>query len=136
MGKLNRVMDEETIRHMQNSMRNIDSITQQANMAMPDMHNLVRNSVAWEQGTLKAFEKITASYMQIQKTSDKIGEAVARGDFNLRAMTSEFIPALNKSLNTLNGVLNELRVTIKEYKESPRDILFKEVQEKKGPGEK
>ncbi len=136
MSKLNKVMNEKTIRHMQNTMQNIDSITAQADKAMPDVHNLVRNSVAWERGTLKAFEKITQSYIKIQKTSDKIGEAVARGDFNLRAMTSEFIPALNKSLNTLNGVLSELRVTIKEYKESPRDILFKEVQEKKGPGEK
>ncbi len=134
--RLNRVLDAKTIEHIHHSADNIDGITSQLNATMPKIDRLVEKTAAWEKSTNDAFVKIVESYKAIQKTSDLIGEAVQRGDFDFRSITSEFIPALNKSLNSLNGVLSELRATIKEYKKSPRDILFKETQVKKAPGEK
>ena len=134
--RLNRVLDDKTIQNIHTTMENAASISTQVDQTMPQVDSLIQSSIAWERETKDAFGKIVQSYMQIQKTSDAIGEAVRRGDFDLRSITSEFIPALNKSLNTLNGVLSELRATIQEYKKSPRDILFKETQMKKAPGEK
>ena len=134
--RLNKTLDDRTIENIHASARNINGITTQLNATMPKVDNLIANSVAWEKATKDAFTKVVKSYQAIQKTSDSIGEAVRRGDFDFRSITSEFIPALNKSLNTLNGVLNELHATIREYKKSPRDVLFKEAQVKKAPGEK
>lgn len=134
--RLNRTLDDATIENVHKSAHSIAEVTAQLDRTMPKVDTLIDSSVAWEGATKDAFAKITQSYLQIQKTSDAIGEAVRRGDFDLRSITSEFIPALNKSLNTLNGVLSELRSTIREYKKSPRDILFKEARVKKAPGER
>jgi len=133
--RLNRTFDEKTIANIQASAKNINGITTQLNATMPKVNNLIDNTVEWEKSTKDAFTQVVTSYKAIQKTSDSIGEAVRRGDFDLQSITRKFIPSLNKSLNTLNSVLNELRSTIKEYKKSPRDILFKESQIKKAPGE-
>ena len=134
--RLNRTLDDETIENIHKSAYNVANITAHFDQTMPKVDRLIDSSIAWENETEDAFMKITRSYLEIQKTSDAIGEAVRRGDFDLRSITSEFIPALNKSLNTLNGVLSELRSTIREYKKSPRDVLFKEAQVKKAPGER
>ncbi len=134
--RLNRTLDDETIENIHRSAHSVAGITAKLDRSMPKIDRLIDSSIAWENETKEAFVKITKSYLKIQKTSDAIGEAVRRGDFDLRSITSEFIPALNKSLNTLNGVLSELRSTIREYKKSPRDVLFKEAQVKKAPGEK
>ena len=134
--RLNRTLDDATIESIHASSRHIEGITKQLDATMPKVDGLIQNSVEWEKETQEAFEKIVVSYLNIQKTSDAIGDAVRRGDFDLRSITNEFMPALNKSLNTLNGVLSEFRSTIREYKKSPRDILFKESQVKKAPGER
>ena len=134
--RLNRTLDDATIENIHTTTRHIAGVTRELEVTMPKVNELIQSSVEWEKGTQNAFEKIVASYLNIQKTTDAIGDAVRRGDFDLRSITSEFMPALNRSLNTLNGVLSELRSTIREYKKSPRDILFKESQVKKAPGEK
>lgn len=136
MARLNRTLNDTTIQNIQKSADNIEGITAQLDATMPKVDGLLDSTVSWEKGTKEAFAQIVQSYQAIQKTSDSIGEAVRRGDFDFRSMMSEFVPALNKSLATLNGVLSELRSTITEYKRSPRDILFKETQIKKAPGEK
>ncbi len=133
--RLNRTLDDKTIANLHATAENINGITTQLNATMPKVNNLIDNTVEWEKSTKDAFTQVVASYKAIQKTSDSIGEAIRRGDFDLQSITRKFIPSLNKSLNTLNSVLNELRSTIKEYKKSPRDILFKESQIKKAPGE-
>ncbi|SFV56330.1 ABC transport system periplasmic substrate binding protein [hydrothermal vent metagenome] len=134
--RLNRTLDEKTIDSIQKSAQNLEKTTAMLQTMMPHIDQLVSSTIVWEEGTKEAFEKIMKSYLEIQKTSDAIGEAIKRGDFDLRSQTSEFIPALNRSLNSLNTLLNELQSTIKEYKQSPRNILFKEVEVKKAPGEK
>jgi len=136
MARLNKTLNDITIQNLQKSAGHLENITAQLDRTMPKVDTLMDATVAWEKGTKEAFAKIVKSYQAIQKTSDSLGEAVRRGDFDFRSMMSEFVPALNKSLNTLNGVLIELRSTINEYKRSPRDILFKETQMKKAPGEK
>ncbi len=133
--RLNKTLNDESIRHIHSTVRHLDSITAQVERTMPKVDALVTHSIAWEKELSKAMQEIVNSYIEIQKTMDLIGVSFRRGDFDVRGIANEFIPALNKSLNSLNGVLNEMHATIREYKRSPRDILFKETQTKKAPGE-
>ncbi len=134
--RLNKTLSDETISHLRGSMQNLDSITQQLDATMPKVDHLIEHTIAWERSIANSLASVMESYLSIEKSMNEIGEAFQRGDFDVKSMTSELIPAINKSLNSLNRLLAQLHATIDEYKENPRDILFKQTQTKKAPGEK
>ena len=133
--RLNKTLDEKTIAHLQATSASIDTLTRQLTHTMPHVDALIEHTVSWEKSIARSMASVMDSYLSIKKSMDDIGAAFARGDFDVKGMTSELIPAFNKSLNALNRVLMELQVTIDEYKNSPRDILFKQRAVKKAPGE-
>ncbi len=135
--RLNRLLSDDTIKNLQSSAKHINGITQALQTdTVPRFNALVDKSSQWEQNTTEAFNRIVISYTKFEKMSDAIEKAVTGGDFNVRGIASEFMPSLNRSLNALNALLRDLQSAVNEYKKSPRDILFKEVEQKKAPGEK
>ena len=135
MARLNATLDDATINNIHASMANIQSLTHQLDATMPEVNRLVQNSIVWEHNMTSSMEEIVNSYLEMKQVAAEFGDAVESGEFDLRSITNEFLPSLNKSLNSLSNVLHELQSAIKQYKRSPRDLLFKEVELKKGPGE-
>lgn len=136
ISKLNKVLDEKSIENFHKSMENLERITAQIDKTMPKVDTLVQDSIQWEDDIRESIQQIVDSYKEFENTSHAIDEVIKRGDFDLKSIADELIPPMTKSLNNLNAALNELRTAIKEYKNNPRDLLFKEVEVKKGPGEK
>ena len=135
--KLNKTLDDKTIASIQSSVKHLENITHDIRHdTVPRVNVLVDKTIAWEHNSTAALERIVQSYKKFEKMSDSVENAVLSGAFDIRGITSEFMPSLNKSLNSLNALLAELQSAIKEYKRSPRDMFFKEAQEKKAPGER
>jgi len=135
VAQLNKTLDDTTTKHLQHIIKEVDQLTVALNQATPKLNQLVEHSIGWENNISASLESIAVSYLSIQKSMDDIGSAFARGDFDIKGISSEFMPTLNATLDSLNSALVEFQQSIETYKNSPRDLLFKERQIQKAPGE-
>jgi len=135
MEKLERTFDEKTLRHIQRSMKNLDEASVKLNNMMPKLEKFVVNSVEWEDKVSVAFGSIMASYNGIKVTMDVFKNAVASGDFNIKAITDDIVPNINNTLLDIQHLMVKLESTLDQYERSPGDLLFKQQEIKKGPGE-
>jgi phospholipid/cholesterol/gamma-HCH transport system substrate-binding protein len=135
MTKLNKTLSDETILDFQQSVKNLKNSSKELQKLIPHIDNLTKNSISWEKNISASLKSIAQSYISIQKSMDDIGNSFKRGDFDIKSITADTIPMLNKSISSLNQLLIELKETLKVYKSNPRELLFKEKEQNKAPGE-
>ena len=136
MKKMELLLDDETIRHMHSSAKNIDEFTQKMNKVMPDVDKFLESSVAWEDDISASFSSIKGSYVGIRESMDEIKRAVASGEFNFKEMGSDVLPAMNQTFVQMQELMIQFENVLEQYNESPSDILYKKEAIKKAPGEK
>ncbi|MDY0116298.1 MAG: MlaD family protein [Sulfurimonadaceae bacterium] len=134
--KVDRTLDEKTLLHIQNTMANLDGITKKLDIMMPDMKTFVAKGIDWEEKTSASLESIMQSYLGIQETMKEVERAVTSGEFNLKEITADVIPALTNTLLELQNLMMGMEDVMDEHRRSPSDILYKQEMIKKGPGEK
>jgi phospholipid/cholesterol/gamma-HCH transport system substrate-binding protein len=67
---------------------------------------------------------------------DRFKLAVDSGDFNLKEISTDIVPTMNNTLIELQHLMIRIEGALNQYERSPGDILFKQEEIKKGPGEK
>ena len=141
--KLNKLLDDKTIQHLKNTSAHLDSFTQHLDNAtlkidklVPNIDNLVSKSAAWEDSIAHSMDSMKESYVGITASMIEFKRAVASGEFNIKAISSDVIPTMNNTFIELQGLMVKLGTVIKQYDRSPSDILYKEEAVKKAPGEK
>ena len=133
--KLDTLLDKETILALQHTAQHLDASSRKVDAMIPNIDKLIDKSIEWEKGVNNSLASIMQSYLVIRGTMDSIGMAVQRGDFNLKEITSDITPTLNRTMDDLQEVLINLEETLKDHQRSPSDILFKSEEMKKAPGE-
>ena len=135
MSKMNKMFDDETIRNFKATMKNLNSSTKKLDDMMPKIEKLMNNSIEWEDKISSSFKAITGSYHGIRTTMDLFQESLARGDFNIKAISNEVIPTINSTFIQMEELMIKMQEAIDKHERSPGDILFKQEKIKKGPGE-
>jgi len=135
MNKMDRLVDENTIKHFHNILENSDNITYGVNNLVPKIDTLVTNTTDFENDLTESFNSIQKSYLSVEATMFKIQNSLDSGQFNLKDITKDTIPNLNNTLIQMETLMIKLEESIKNYNRSPADILFKTEEIKKGPGE-
>ena len=135
MSKMNKLLDDNTIENFQLTMKNLNSTTKKLDEMMPHIEKFINNSVEWEDKISGSFKAITGSYHGIRTTMDLFRESLARGDFNIQAISNEVIPNINRTLLEVQELMIKMQEAIDKHERSPGDILFKQEKAKKGPGE-
>ncbi len=135
MDKMDRVLDEKTIQNLQQAAVNINSSTQKVDAMIPNINKLVDKSVAWEDKISSSFNSIMGSYLGIRASMDEIKRAVSSGEFNIKDIAADVVPTLNNTLLEMQHLIIGVENIINQYERSPSDILFKQEEVKKGPGE-
>jgi len=133
--KLERLFNEQTIEHIQRSVKNIDQASDKINKMMPKIEYFIDNSVEWEDKLAKNFQEIMNSYAGIRESMDVFKGSIENGDYNIKEITSDVLPTLNNSLVELQHMIIRLDSLIEQYEKSPADILYKTQEINKGPGE-
>lgn len=136
LDKLDRTLDDKTIKHMQNTMASLDGITKKLEVAMPNLELFVEKGIEWEENTSASLASIMQSYLGIQGTMAEIEKAVVSGEFNLKEITSDVVPALTNTLLEFQNLMIGLEDMLDDHRRSPSDILYKQERIKKAPGEK
>ncbi len=135
MSKMNKLLNDETINNLQTTMKNLNSTTKRLDEMMPKIEKFVNNSIEWEDKISSSFKSITASYHGIKTTMDLFRASLARGDFNIKAISDDVIPNINHTLLEVQELMIKMQEAIDKHERSPGDILFKQEKIKKGPGE-
>ena len=135
MGKLEKIFDEKTIKHIQHSAKVLDQASVKLDKMLPKFEKFATNSIAWENKVSSSFQAIMGSYNGIRETMDVFQAAVSNGDFNLKAITDDVMPTMNNTLLEVQQLMLKVESVLDQYEKSPGDILFKQQEIKKGPGE-
>lgn len=134
--KMDRTLDDRTIVHIQNTMANLDGITKKLETTMPHIETFITKGIEWEENTSTSLASIMQSYLGIQGTMAEIEKAVVSGDFNLKEISSDVVPALTNTLMELQNLMMSMEDMLDGHRRSPSDILYKQEMIKKAPGEK
>jgi phospholipid/cholesterol/gamma-HCH transport system substrate-binding protein len=136
MDKMEKLLDDETIGNFHTSMKNLASASKKVDNLLPKVDNFVEKSIVWEDKISQSFSSIMTSYLDIKGSMNEIKRAVASGEFNIKEITSDVIPTMNNSFLEMQHLIVQMQETLNQFNRSPGDILFKQEEMKKGPGEK
>jgi len=136
MDKLERLLDDKTIVSLQNSVQNLESTSSKIDKVIPNVDTFIKKSVVWEENIHKSMDSIMVSYLGITLSMDEIRRAISSGEFNIKEITSDLVPTMNNTLLDLQEVMIKFQDTLNQYDRSPSDILYKQEEIKKAPGEK
>lgn len=136
MGRLNRTLDDDTIDNFKASAENLNNFTKKADELTPDIEKFINKSVNWESEIALSFDSIMNSYLGIRGSMDEIKRAVSSGEFNIKDIAADVVPTMNNTLLDMQELMIRLDGMMETYEKSPGDILFKQEESKKGPGEK
>ncbi len=136
MSQLEKLVDDKAISDFHASMKNFDNATKKLDDMMPKIDSFVDNSIKWEDKISTSFKSISGSYLGIRSSMDEIKRAVSSGEFNIKAITQDFMPIMNNTLLEMQHLMIGIDTTINNYNRSPSNILFKQEMIKKAPGER
>jgi phospholipid/cholesterol/gamma-HCH transport system substrate-binding protein len=136
MDKMERLLDDKTIGNIQASAQNLESITAKVDTVVPNIDNLITKSVVWEDRISESLASIMNSYLSIKGAMDEVKKAASSGQFNFKDISADVVPTMNETLIEMQDMMNKIEDSLYKYERSPGDVLFKQEEIKKGPGEK
>lgn len=135
MDRLDRLLDEKTVLSLQRSIENVESASRKVDKLVPKVETFVYKSMEWEDNIRNSFSSIMNSYLGIRSSMDEIKRAVASGEFNVKEIAADIVPTMNNTLLDMQELMIKVQDTLNQYERSPSDILFKQEELKKAPGE-
>ena len=135
MQRLEKVLDDETITHLQSTAKNLDSFSAKVDKITPNVDMFIDKSVVWEDKISNSFDSIMHSYKGIKSSMDEFKRAVSSGEFNIKEIAGDVVPTMNNTLLEVQELMIRIDSILEHYERSPGDILFKQEEAKKGPGE-
>jgi phospholipid/cholesterol/gamma-HCH transport system substrate-binding protein len=135
MAKLDRLLDEKTITHIQNSARNVDNFTYKLDRVMPNVDKFLDKSQEFEQSVSDSLASIMDSYLGIKDAMAEMETAFKDGQFNFKDMSADVLPTVDATLLQMQESMVKLNGFLEHYEQSPSDILYKKQELKQAPGE-
>lgn len=135
MERMDRVLNDESIGHLNNTIENMDSFSRKLDNLMPDIDKFINGSVEWEDNISSSLDSIQVSYKGISSSMAEFKRAISSGEFNLKDLGSDVVPTMNNTFLEFQSLLIKLENTLENYNNSPSDILYKREEIKKAPGE-
>ncbi|ADN08678.1 MlaD family protein [Sulfurimonas autotrophica] len=136
MAKVDSILDEKTMAHIQKSAENLDRLTLKIDESVPNINKFVNKSIEWENKINKSFTSIKETYLHMGIIMNNMAKSFLHVEENVEDATVQTLPLMNSTMLEMQQTLINLDELINHYERSPSDILFKKEQMKRGPGEK
>lgn len=133
--QLDLLLSPKNIQAIETSLANTALISQAFADERETMQALLHTTTDLEKQAVRTLKDYSTVSKSLNQVLDNINQRIERGEFDVRQMTEhhlETLDALLKELETLSIKTNEV---LEQLKDSPSDILFKQQQYKRGPGE-
>jgi len=131
MEKLDTMLDEKTINHVQTSAKNIDAITYKIDKLIPNIDAFVDKTVEWERGINNSFDSIKDTYLRMDDKMKNMANSFEDAKNSFETLTRE----LDKTMQESQYLMIDFQNTVDSLEKSPSDILYKKRAIHKAPGE-
>jgi len=135
MQSMETLLSDDFIDNTHASMKQLNSATKKLDEMMPKIDKFIDSSMEWEDKIALSFASIMTSYTGIKGSMSEIERAVASGEFNFKEIASDVVPTLNNTLIEMQYMMIKIQSALNKYERSPNDIIFKQEEIKKAPGE-
>jgi phospholipid/cholesterol/gamma-HCH transport system substrate-binding protein len=135
LDKIDRTLNEETIANFHETMQSLRVTSQKLEQISPKVENLVARSIKFEDEISHSIDAIKQTYLSVGNTMNLFKNALENGQFNIKSIASDVVPNINNTLLELQQLLSKTEDVLEKYERSPGDILFRQEEIKKGPGE-
>lgn len=132
MEKIDKLLNDETITSLQQSSKNLQSITYKVDAMIPNINHFINKSVEWEDTMAESFVQIKKTYSSMGVTMDGMKTSMSDASIDI----SKIMPTVNAAMLEMQELMIRLGHTLEEYEKSPSDILYKTQELQKAPGEK
>lgn len=135
MQRINKLLDDKTITHIQSTIIHLDATSKQLDAMMPKINHFLANSTDWEDNIKSSFYSIAESFVTIQDSMRGIKDATWDGVNQFKDASAGVAPSIDNTLFEMQQLMIKLEGTLEQYDRSPGDILFKREDVKLAPGE-
>jgi len=133
---IDELLSDETVMHLQSTAKNFDEFSLKLAQLTPKVDKLVEKSILWEDKMSDSFVSIKETYSGMGLIMDDMAKSFSDVQKDVQGMTLNIVPTINDSMLIMQHSMLEFNELMQEYKRSPSDLLFKETELKRGPGEK
>jgi len=131
MEKIDTMLDEKTITHVQSTAKNIDSITHKIDKLVPNIDSFVDKTVEWEKGINKSFDSIKDTYLKMDDKMRDMANSFEDAKISFETLTRE----LENTLHESQYLMIDFQDSVESFEKSPSDIIYKKRALHKAPGE-
>jgi phospholipid/cholesterol/gamma-HCH transport system substrate-binding protein len=132
MQKLDIMLSDGTIAHLQSTAKNLDSITKKIDALVPNIDAFVAKTVSWEKEINKSFTTIKDTYLNMDNKMNDMAVTFESAKKSFATMAKH----LDATLQESQYLMIDMQESVQELQKSPSDILYKETKPHLGPGEK
>jgi phospholipid/cholesterol/gamma-HCH transport system substrate-binding protein len=135
LGKINVLLNEESLANIRESIDNIKEISFYIKNYKDDVDTLLEKGVVMEGKAISSFNKVADAADEVKRVASDIEKSLQRGDYNIKEMSSPTFEQTNELLDELQSLAAELEEMVLSLQRNPRDIFLKQTTPKLGPGE-
>ena len=131
MDRIDKLLSDEMIESVHGSTKNLESASRKIDAMVPNIDKFVQKSSEWEDKMSHSFDEIKKTYTGMGVTLDTMADTFDSTGTDV----SKIMPTLDNTMLEVQTLMIDLKETIDGFSKSPSDIIYKEAQLKKAPGE-
>lgn len=130
------LLNKENLDNVGAALANVKDFTSQIKSFQVEMQGLIKKSVSMEDKIIQASEKVSAASEGVGKVASELEKSFKRGDYDLKEISSKSLEKFDDLLGSLKVLTGEVEEAVMSIKNSPGDLLFKQTEQRLGPGER
>lgn len=131
MDRVDKLLNDEMIESVHGTARNLESASNKIDAMIPNIDKFVQKSSKWEDDMSNSFDEIKKTYASMGVTMQNMATTFDSTGTDV----SKLMPTLDSTMLEIQTMMIDLQETISSFSESPSDIIYKETELKKAPGE-
>ena len=130
------LLSEKNLDNVSVALANVKDFTSQIKNFQGEIQGLMKKSVHMEDKIIQASEKVAEASDGVKEVAEALEKGFNRGDYDLKEISSKSLNKFDDLLGSLKVLTGEIEEAVVSIKNSPGDLLFKQTEQKLGPGEK
>lgn len=136
MAKMDKTMNPQSIADFQQLLSASRGTFEKMEKVVPKIDNLTDRTVIFEERFEKALAAYQVSVAQVGSSMKVFEERNANGDYSVKEGVKEPMKQFSVTMKELESTLEQIKLLLSRYQDSPSDIFLQSEEPDIGPGEK
>lgn len=136
MAKMDKTMNPQSIADFQQLLSASRGTFEKMEKVVPKIDNLTERTVLFEERFEKALAAYQVSVAQVGSSMKVFEERNANGDYSVKEGVKEPMKQFSVTMKELESTLEQIKLLLSRYQDSPSDIFLQSEEPDIGPGEK